>query len=267
MGVPTPHWFFHKQMKSTPLFVVASGLVATIVVVGSLHSGGRVGSGEVVSAAPLHSESSASSLTTPTVSQSAVVSRPANAGADRAQEETDQAARNDASGAQVQVASAQTYRQEGARVPQSTTVLSSASFPVRGSTSNSPGGSNSSTGAGPSVLVTSSDGASVSAPPATLDAALMHSGDAEDLGVVLPAALTPEGSSIRIDTDQQVVEWEKLQDDFIKEVGSAIPETADERAVWIAAQRRSDDAFRAKFGTAAFLRQNIESYRRGLTQN
>jgi hypothetical protein len=76
----------------------------------------------------------------------------------------------------------------------------------------------------------------------------------------------PEDSSISITTEQQVVEWEKIQDDFLTKVGTSSPTNPTAQENWISAQQESDDLFRAKFGTEAFLRQNIESYRQGLTQ-
>lgn len=82
----------------------------------------------------------------------------------------------------------------------------------------------------------------------------------------LPAAMTIENPSIEITTDLQVSEWERLQDEFIADVGGVLPYDAASRKVWIKAQRKNDDKFRAKFGTEAFQRQQMDAYRKGFLQ-
>lgn len=82
----------------------------------------------------------------------------------------------------------------------------------------------------------------------------------------LPAAMTIENPAIEITTDLQVAEWERLQDEFIAQVGGSLPNDAASREIWIQAQRESDEKFRLKFGTEAFLRQQMDAYRGGFLQ-
>lgn len=82
----------------------------------------------------------------------------------------------------------------------------------------------------------------------------------------LPAAMTIENPAIEITTDLQVSEWERLQEEFIAEVGGTLPNDPQSRKVWIKAQRRNDEKFRVKFGTEAFLRQQMDAYRGGFLQ-
>ena len=82
----------------------------------------------------------------------------------------------------------------------------------------------------------------------------------------LPAAMTIENPAIEITTDLQVGEWERLQDEFIAEVGGTLPNDPASRKIWIQAQRKSDERFRLKFGTDAFLRQQMDAYRGGFLQ-
>lgn len=82
----------------------------------------------------------------------------------------------------------------------------------------------------------------------------------------LPAAMTIENPAIEITTDLQVAEWERLQDEFIAEVGGTLPNDPASRKTWIQAQRRNDEKFRLKFGTEAFLRQQMDAYRGGFLQ-
>jgi hypothetical protein len=82
----------------------------------------------------------------------------------------------------------------------------------------------------------------------------------------LPAAMTIENPAIEITTDLQVSEWERLQDEFIAEVGGTLPNDPASRKTWIQAQRRNDEKFRLKFGTEAFLRQQMDAYRGGFLQ-
>jgi hypothetical protein len=82
----------------------------------------------------------------------------------------------------------------------------------------------------------------------------------------LPAAMTIENHSIEITTDLQVSEWERLQDEFIADVRGVLPTDASSRKIWIKAQRKNDDKFRAKFGTEAFQRQQMDAYRAGVQQ-
>jgi hypothetical protein len=82
----------------------------------------------------------------------------------------------------------------------------------------------------------------------------------------LPAAMTIENPAVEITTDIQVSEWERLQDEFIAEVGGKLPNDPNSRKTWIKAQRKNDEKFRAKFGTEAFLRQQMDAYRAGFLQ-
>lgn len=102
--------------------------------------------------------------------------------------------------------------------------------------------------------------AGASVPTSNPTAAPVAGADPE---VLLPAALVPESPDIAITSDQQVVEWEKLQDDFIEEVGGTAPQSPADRKNWISAKDYNDTLFRAKFGTQAFLQQSMEAYRKG----
>jgi hypothetical protein len=82
----------------------------------------------------------------------------------------------------------------------------------------------------------------------------------------LPAAMTIENPAIEITTDLQVSEWERLQDEFLAEVGGTLPNDPASRKIWIQAQRKNDEKFRLKFGTEAFLRQQMDAYRGGFLQ-
>ncbi|MBU6182288.1 MAG: hypothetical protein KGR46_05690 [Verrucomicrobia bacterium] len=75
-----------------------------------------------------------------------------------------------------------------------------------------------------------------------------------------PAALIPESPEIPIITDQQVAEWEALQDTFIQEIGNKLPTNDAERDEWLRAKQRNDEMFRLKFGTQAYLMQEKESF-------
>lgn len=79
--------------------------------------------------------------------------------------------------------------------------------------------------------------------------------------VQLPAALVADSPDIPITTDQQVVEWEKIQDDFIAKTGGTYPANEPSRVLWRDARREADALFRAKFGVQAFLVQQIEGFR------
>ena len=80
----------------------------------------------------------------------------------------------------------------------------------------------------------------------------------------LPASLTVENHEVEITSDTQVAEWERLQDEFIAAVDGKAPSDSASRSEWIQAQRRNDELFRAKFGTEAFLRQQMDAYRAGI---
>lgn len=83
-------------------------------------------------------------------------------------------------------------------------------------------------------------------------------------GVVVPAAIVPPALDESALTNQQITEWERLQDDFVAAVGSSKQPSATDpeyRERWQAAQLSSDQMFRLKFGTAAFLQQNAEAGR------
>ena len=85
---------------------------------------------------------------------------------------------------------------------------------------------------------------------------------------VLPAALAPDSPAIPITTDQQVAEWEKIQDNFVNAVGGTSPNLNDTSSLnnWMTAQELSDAIFRQKFGTTAFLIQNAEAGRQSAGQ-
>lgn len=78
--------------------------------------------------------------------------------------------------------------------------------------------------------------------------------------------MVPNNPDIPITTDQQVAEWERLQDDFVAEIGGADQNLSDPNSLeaWESAQQRSDERFRAKFGVQAFLVQNAEAGRRSV---
>lgn len=76
--------------------------------------------------------------------------------------------------------------------------------------------------------------------------------------------VNPETS---ITTDTQVAEWERLQEEFVAEVNNKLPADTASRRAWARAQRQNDELFRAKFGTEAFLRQQLDAYRNGISQN
>lgn len=78
----------------------------------------------------------------------------------------------------------------------------------------------------------------------------------------LPAALVPESPEIPITTDQQVAQWEQIQDDFVAQTGGRYPKDSAARARWRDARREADERFRSTFGVQAFLVQQMEAYRR-----
>ncbi len=73
-----------------------------------------------------------------------------------------------------------------------------------------------------------------------------------------------ENPEVEITSDTQVAEWERLQDEFIVAVDGKAPSDSASRSEWIQAQRRNDELFRAKFGTEAFQRQQMDAYRAGI---
>lgn len=80
----------------------------------------------------------------------------------------------------------------------------------------------------------------------------------------LPASIALQSPDIPLTTDQQVAEWEQLQDAFLTKVNSSIPSTDAAREAWDEAQRENDDLFRAKFGDEALQRQQMEAYKQDL---
>ena len=70
--------------------------------------------------------------------------------------------------------------------------------------------------------------------------------------------------SIGISNEQQVAEWEQLQEDFVRAVNGQTPADQNDREEWIRAQQENDDLFRAKFGWDAFNAQQLKAYREGL---
>jgi hypothetical protein len=80
----------------------------------------------------------------------------------------------------------------------------------------------------------------------------------------LPAVLVPPSPEIQF-TEQQAAEWTRLQQDFIQAVGGTSQNATDPayRERWLSAREQSDDLFRAKFGTEAYVLQSIEASRRG----
>jgi len=85
--------------------------------------------------------------------------------------------------------------------------------------------------------------------------------------VQLPAAMVEVNPETSITTDTQVAEWERLQEEFVAEVNNKLPADTASRRAWARAQRQNDELFRAKFGTEAFLRQQLDAYRNGISQN
>ena len=77
--------------------------------------------------------------------------------------------------------------------------------------------------------------------------------------VIRPAVLLEPDPAIAFTTDQRVSEWEKLQDEFIEAIGGPDqnPDDPAYRARWVEAQQLSDATFKARYGTAAFILQNI----------
>jgi hypothetical protein len=65
-------------------------------------------------------------------------------------------------------------------------------------------------------------------------------------------------------SELQAAEWLKLEQDFVDRIGGTDQDPSDPayRRRWQSAQEISDAMFRAKFGTEAFLRHNIEAGRR-----
>jgi hypothetical protein len=66
-------------------------------------------------------------------------------------------------------------------------------------------------------------------------------------------------------SELQVAEWQRLEQDFIEQIGgpNQNPRDPKYRERWQTAQEISDEMFRQKFGTEAFLRFNTEAGRRG----
>lgn len=83
-------------------------------------------------------------------------------------------------------------------------------------------------------------------------------------GLQLPASMVEVNPEIGIGTEMQVAEWERLQDEFVAAVDDTLPVDSSSRRAWVRAQRLNDELFRAKFGTEAFLRQQMDAYRSGL---
>jgi hypothetical protein len=83
-----------------------------------------------------------------------------------------------------------------------------------------------------------------------------------DRSVQIPVALVPAAPAIPL-TEPQVTQWEQLESDFVAALGgpNQDPQDPEYRARWDAAQRLNDDIFRAKFGTEAFVLQQMERQR------
>lgn len=71
----------------------------------------------------------------------------------------------------------------------------------------------------------------------------------------MPAAVAPIDPSIFNPNDQQVAEWESLQEDFVKKVGNKLPTNAEEWQRWEEARQESDRIFRSKFGEEIYQKQ------------
>jgi hypothetical protein len=73
--------------------------------------------------------------------------------------------------------------------------------------------------------------------------------------VQMPAAMAAMDPNVFLITEQQVAEWEALQDEFISEVGNKMPSDPEEQKRWEAARQMSDEMFRIKFGDEVFQKQ------------
>lgn len=71
----------------------------------------------------------------------------------------------------------------------------------------------------------------------------------------VPAAVAPIDPSIFNPNDQQVAEWESLQEDFVNKVGNKLPTNAEEWQRWEEARQESDRIFRSKFGEEIYQKQ------------
>jgi hypothetical protein len=80
---------------------------------------------------------------------------------------------------------------------------------------------------------------------------------------LLPAALVPVDPAISLN-EQQATEWNKLQQDFVADVGNPNDNSGESTYLdrWITAQRANDAMFKAKYGNAAFILQNLAASRR-----
>lgn len=148
------------------------------------------------------------------------------------------------------------------------TSMSSAATQAVPSFSQSPGQSPQATLSAGQAAAPSSSGQATADPSQKPVAAAANPPAADAVPLTLPAALVPDSPAIPITTDQQVAEWEKLQDDFVNQVGGETPNLKDvaTRERWSDAQQYNDNLFRAKFGTQAYILQNLEAARQHRSQ-
>lgn len=71
----------------------------------------------------------------------------------------------------------------------------------------------------------------------------------------MPAAIAPINESLLNPTEQQVAEWEAIQEDFINKVGNKLPRNPEEWQRWNEAREESDRILRIKFGEEIFQKQ------------
>ena len=71
----------------------------------------------------------------------------------------------------------------------------------------------------------------------------------------MPVAIIAMDPRVFVYTDQQVAEWEALQEEFINEVGNKLPTSPCEWERWEAASQLSDEMFRIKFGEEIYQKQ------------
>lgn len=91
--------------------------------------------------------------------------------------------------------------------------------------------------------------------------ALSSAPQATEAKPLLPASMADhDPAKVPIATDQQVVEWEGLQDDFVAEVGGTEPSDTAGNERWQSARLANDEVFRAKFGWQAFVQQSLQAY-------
>ena len=116
--------------------------------------------------------------------------------------------------------------------------------------------------AAPSIVAQSP--ADIVADPVLASQLNLEAEAAAETETLSPASIALQSPDIPLTTDQQVAEWEQLQDTFLAKVNSTIPSTEEARETWQEAQRENDDLFRAKFGDQALQSQQMEAYKEEL---